>query len=216
LNTQIRKGIFLVLIMVVTGLSMVWLRAYHGSREAYTKGETHAQSGNAVSAIAFFDRAIRWYAPFNPMTNRAAHRLWDIGVQAKKVGNRDVALMAFRALRRAFLASTSFYNTGKDWIQKCDMAISEMTLDQERKMDEKIMRAGDTSLHDRKQPPGPHRGWSIVVVMGFLGWVGSAFGCILFGLGNEKDASVVWQRASIWCFSLALFFAIWIVGMMKA
>ena len=61
---------------------------------------------------------------------------------------------------------------------------------------------------------GPHLGWSILVEIGFLGWVGATVGLIWHVV--DEQGNFAWRQGFLWGSLLALFFACWIIGMRLA
>ena len=56
--------------------------------------------------------------------------------------------------------------------------------------------------------------WAAVVEIGFLGWVGSAVGFIFRAL--DRDGKFIGRKALFWGISLAVFYTLWIIGMLSA
>ena len=56
--------------------------------------------------------------------------------------------------------------------------------------------------------------WAAVVEIGFLGWVGSAVGFIFRAL--DKDGKFIGRKALFWGSTLAIFYTLWIIGMLSA
>jgi hypothetical protein len=56
--------------------------------------------------------------------------------------------------------------------------------------------------------------WAAVVEIGFLGWVGSAVGFIFRAL--DRDGKFIGRKALFWGGTLAVFYTLWIIGMLSA
>jgi len=211
------KTILLVVGMVVIASITVWIRAFYGSMQAYHQGETCANEGQYMKAITFFDRSIHWYTPFNPYVRNSAERLWEIGLAAEQRGDIPVALIAFRSIRRGFHAARSVYTPGKDWIKKCDAKIKDLI---EIEHNNKETTRGSAGPHE--STPGsqgatsPDILWSIIVEVGFLGWIGSVIGLLLSAHKGKQEARFLTSRAIAWETLTLIFFILWVVGMMKA
>jgi hypothetical protein len=197
--------------VIVLGLLLVWGRVYYGSWKAFEEGEAFLKEGEHIRAISYFDRSIHWYTPFNPYVSRSAERLWEIGEQAEEEGDTKLALIAFRTIRGGFYAARSLYTPGKDWIQKSDEKI-ELLVRAE------MIAAGNTELPSlRKQEVlGPNPFWSLLVVISFLGWVGSVIYIIVFSFGGGPNARLLYSSFVKWGGLAFIFFVLWLVGMMKA
>lgn len=57
-------------------------------------------------------------------------------------------------------------------------------------------------------------GWAILVVLGFLGWIGCTVGFI-FG-AFEKGGRFNNKMALYWGSAVVVFYGVWVVGMMYA
>lgn len=213
---QIKVG-FVILGVIALGLLLVWGRAFYGSWKAFEEGEAFLKKGENIRAITFFDRSIHWYTPFNPYVEKSAQRLWEIGEQAEKQGDIKLSLIAFRTIRGGFYAARSLYTPGKEWIRKSDAKIHIM---EEAELKARI-QGSDTrqalgSVPKVQETVGPDPIWSLVVVTSFLGWVGSVIAIIIF-LFARREKPVLRSKLALLCISLAaIFFAFWILGMVKA
>jgi hypothetical protein len=211
------KKIGLILCLVVIGFFMVWARSFYGSMKAYNQGEIYLKKQQYVGAITFFDRSLHWYTPHNPYVQKSAERLWDIGMRAEQQGNIRLALIATRTLRRGFYAARSFYTPGKNWINKCDLKINElMLLERNQKEMRDAPTRPDKPVRPRQKATTPSTLWSIIVEIGFLGWIGSVIGFIMFACKGDRKVRLLASQGVAWASLALIFFALWIVGMMKA
>jgi len=207
----------MIVVLVIIGLIMVWGRAFYGSMEAYHQGEVYLKEDQYIRAIIFFDRSIHWYTPFSPYVHRSAERLWEICIKAEQRGDIRLALIATRTIRRGFYAARSFYTPGKNWINKCDLKINElMLLERNQKEMQDAPTQQDKPIRAGQKSTTPSTLWSIIVEIGFLGWIGSAIGFVLFACKGEGEARFVTSKAIVWGTLALIFFTLWVVGMMKA
>ena len=58
--------------------------------------------------------------------------------------------------------------------------------------------------------------WSIIVVSAFQGWIGSVIGFIMFACKGERKVRLLAYPGFAWASIALIFFALWLVGMMKA
>ena len=206
-----------IVLIVVVFLAMVWMRAFYGSMKAYEEGERHFEKDQFVQAITFFDRSIHWYTPYNPYVEKSAKKLWEIGERGQRDGDLKLALIAFRAIRGGFYSARSFYTPGGNWIRMSEQKIHEL---------EEIEKA-QTGLHDdakvgapvgekRQEVPGPNPGWSVVVVLSFLGWVGSLLAYIPCAFGAKGEGKRRLTRGAPWLGIAAVSYTLWIIGMFRA
>jgi hypothetical protein len=207
----------LILCLVVIGLFMVWARSFYGSMKAYNQGEIHLKKQQYVGAITFFDRSLHWYTPHNPYIQKSAERLWEIAMRAEQQGNLRLALIATRTIRRGFYAARSLYTPGKNWIKQCDLKINElMRLEQGKKETQNVPSQLDQLIRRRQKATSPSTLWSIIVEIGFGGWVGSVIGFIMFACKGDRKVRLLPSQGVVWASLALIFFALWLVGMMKA
>jgi len=196
---------------------MVWARVFYGSMRAYQEGELYLNSDRYIKAITFFDRSMHWYAPLNPYVQRSAQRLWEIGKHAQKNGDIRLALISARTIRRGFIAARSLYTPGGDWIEKCDLRIYELLkLDQDRKGNLKGEKIDIGTVLKDPQVRGPDILWTIFLLAGFLGWIGSVIGFIMSQFRTFKATRFSISSNFKWILFGTFFFAVWIVGMVNA
>jgi hypothetical protein len=211
-SSQKKAVIMITSIMgvIVIGMVVTWARSFYGSRQCYWEGEKHLQNKEMIRAVTFFDRSIHWYTPFNPYIEKAAKRLWEIGMDAEEKGDVRLALIAFRTIRHGFYSVRSFYVPGKDWIARCEAKIDKLVAMEERQEVSAAEVSRDQAV------PGPDIFWSIVVVGGFLGWVGSVAAFILSAFKPREECALRHFPSLAWIGIALVFFALWIVGMMRA
>jgi len=211
------KMIFMILGLITIILLMVFARAFYGSMMAYYEGEMYLKEQQYIRAITFFDRSIHWYTPFNPFVERSVESLWNIGKYAEEKGDTKLALIAFGTIRGGFYSAYSVYEPGREWIKKCDIKINQLTGLEERKRGTlDSSKVGRRYLSERKKSPSPNIFWTIFLEIGFLGWIGSVIGFILFPLRRKKETKYSTFSSLVWIGLTIVFFAFWIIGMMKA
>lgn len=211
------KMISMILLLVFIGLFIVWGRAFYGSMKAYQKGETYLKEKQYIRAVTFFDRSIHWYTPFNPYVRRSAESLWSIGEQAEKEGDLRLALIAFRTIRSGFYGASHFRTPGKPWIKKSEEKVNALMRTGGKGGDVSSDSASlrESLLNDQKST-SPKVVWTIVLEFGFLGWIGSVIGFIMYRLRHEKEGEARASLKILWLILGVVFFSLWIVGMMKA
>jgi hypothetical protein len=207
----------LILLVVVVLLGFTWARAFYGSMKAYQSGEALLEQKQFIRAITYFDRSIHWYTPFNPYVEKSARKLWGIGEEAEKQGDLTLALIAFRTIRGGFIAASHFVTPGKDWIERSESRINDLLVKEGK---EKSLSQGEKGLPgasgQTQKDPAPDVFWTVVLEIGFLGWVGSLIAFIFFRWGPKKRLGRSPLHAFRWVGLALVFFALWIVGLMKA
>jgi hypothetical protein len=206
-----------VLLVVVVFLTMVWMRAFYGSMEAYKEGKRYFEQDQLVSAITFFDRSIHWYTPYNPYVEKSAKKLWEIGERGQRAGDIKLALIAFRAIRGGFYSARSFYTPGKEWIRMSEHKIQELEgIEMAQRGLQGDAKIGGSVWEGNQEVPGPNPGWSVVVVLSFLGWVGSLLAFIPCAFGAKGEGKGRLSRAGPWLGVAAVFYILWIIAMFRA
>ena len=215
-NKKYIKIICLTIVFMVIMVAMIWARAFYGSMQAYKKGEVHLAEHRYIKAVTFFDRSIHWYTPFNPYVEKSAERLWEIGLHAERQRDVRLALIAFRTIRRGFYAASNVVTPGRMWIERCETKIDELVRTEEKIRErDKVFESEKKLILRSQKTESPDVFWSITLEIGFLGWVGSVIGLIMFALKRKGEAKPV-TSLSPWVGLALIFFALWIVGMIKA
>ena len=205
-SPQMRHSALRVIVKAVSAavllLLILWVRVFYGSMQDYKTGETLLRENQTIRAITYFDRSLHWYAPLNPYVERSAKRLWEIGERAEQEKDTRLALIAYESIRNGFYGASHLFRPGKDWIQRAESKIQTLS----------ALRVKGEPAPAMKDPQ-PDVGWSVVVVIGFLGWIGSLLGLILvlFRQGEVRGGKGIF----LFGFSL-LCFILWLVSMTKA
>lgn len=201
----------IALAVIIVAVSFVWLKAFWSSRASFNAGQKYLQSGKHVKAITFFDRSLHWYAPLNPYPFKSAARLWHIGLIAQKSGDIKTALMAVRTIRRGMYAARSFYTPGKDWIARCDSKIASLMAKKPSGPDKDT-----TTPPADKKSAEPRVFWTLVLQVGFFGWILSVCGFLTQALRDPSAARLKSKPAIAWGILFVFFYFLWVIGMVKA
>ena len=202
---QVSSAILKVASVAVLVFLVLWGRVFYGSMQDYKTAETFLKENQTIRAITYFDRSLHWYAPLNPYVERSAKRLWEIGERAEQEKDSRMALIAYESIRNGFYGASHVFMPGKDWVQRAESKIQALSTLRENGKPAPAMK-----------DPQPDVGWSVVVVLGLLGWIGSLLGCARWVLGKEKRSGGRMPRAALWIGLAILFFALWILGMVFA
>ncbi len=194
-----------LLIMLV-----LWARVFYGSMKDYETGEALLKENQIIRAITYFDRSLHGYAPINPYLEKAATRLWEIGERAEKEGDLRMARIAFESIRNASYGTTHVFTPGKEWIRRAESKINGLSGAKDQKEDV------NPEPWSPKRGPHPHALWSVAVVLGFLGWVGSVLGFIFAASGKDRRDQKPFRKKLVWLSLILAFGALWFAGMMMA
>lgn len=127
MSEQVKTVAVNVVVAIVIGLVMIAATTQYRQWRQFGKGEKSLAVGDYISAVAGYESAIHMYTPASPLVGRAAEKLWQIGELQEKQGDRDKALIAYRALRSSFYAAHWLITPGREWIARCDAKIAQLT-----------------------------------------------------------------------------------------
>jgi len=113
-------------IAVIAAISLVLLAVNTQYRQwsQFSKGEQAEKTGDFIQAMAGYESAIHMYTPFSPLVTTAAERLWRMAEGAEKRGDKERALITYRALRSSLYSATWLLQPGEEWIRRCDERIA--------------------------------------------------------------------------------------------
>jgi len=210
----IRGGILLGLM----GLVLFCGKVFYHSGEEFQKGEEAFIQGDFKKALLHYDRSIHWYTPWSSSVDRSIHRLWEMGAKLEGKGDQKTALEVYWALRSSLYGVRSFYTPKSEWIEKANDRIASIWAGQEPLPSEekKITpeeRKGRYLVALRKDW-APKVGWAVATEVGFFGWVVSALVFIFTFL--RKEGGLARGKALFWGGCILLFYALWVIGMVRA
>ncbi len=207
-----------IAVLTVMLVLMVWVRAFWGSREAYQQAETYFRNKQYILAITFFDRALHWYTPLNPYVERSAKALWEISELAERKGDSALALVALSALRSGFKGAHTLFTPGTDWVRRCEDRMEKL-LQIDPAQRDAVAGPAMRAAPDRGggSAPSPDPLWTLVLEIGFLGWIGTVIAfCVVRLKKGAARVKPVFSSLLKWTGLFLAFYAMWIAGMLKA
>ena len=200
--------------LMVAFVAMLYAKVAYNASQDFGRGEEAYIHGEYKDAITHYERTIKWYTPLSTVVQRAVERLWQLGTEAEARGDLSLALEAYQTLRSSLYAVQSFYIPYQSWIPKSEAHIAPLLA----KMKAGTEPQGDKVVQDTarfamqlQRHVGPHLGWSILVEIGFLGWVGAAVGLLWYVVDGQGN--FVRRQGILWGSLLAVFFALWLISM---
>ena len=187
------------------------------ARQEFAVGEEAYIRGAYNVAITHYARAIKWYTPFSTTVRHAVEHLWQLGTEAERRGDWHLALEAYQALRASLYAVQSFYIPYQSWIPKSEERIAPLlakTKAGEEPNADKLAQDTARFAMQLQRHVGPHLGWSMLVEIGFLGWVGATVGLIWYVV--DEAGHFARRQGLLWGSLIAAFFALWLIGMRLA
>jgi hypothetical protein len=123
-----RIRIILINGAVITALCLLLFAAatWWRMQAQFSLAEDAYRRNDFTGAVAGYESAIHMYIPFNPIVERSARQLWNIGEANERQGDVNRALIAYRALRSSFYAVKWLKTPGTDWIARCDRKIAAL------------------------------------------------------------------------------------------
>ncbi len=214
------KMIKIVTLCTLLFFSLIVLKVFISSRSEYHVAKEASAKGDFSTALTHYERAILWYLPIGGYAEASAEAIWKIA-RGLESHDKQGALNAYRSLRSAFIAARSFYTPGRPWIARSEEKIAalmaEQTVYSEADRLKSLEQKTEEALAILRRPMKPDTPWSIVVVIGFLGWVS---GVLIFiwkaFLEGEGLAKIKVKPGILWGSVVIFFYAVWIIGMMKA
>ena len=174
-------------------------RVLVGASGELKEGELLESRGEIDIAAVHYRRAAAWYLPINPYADEALRRLVDLAETAEQQDDLDRVLLAWRSVRAAILSTRSFYtpNAGLLDIANERIADAMASLDpppiDRGKGREQVRSEHLALLRDVERPAV---GWTIVLLLGFIGWTTGAWMFLLRAI-DEEDR-LIGRPARVW------------------
>ena len=177
-----------------------------------SRGEWRAASAaTGDDELAHLGRAARLYAPGNPYSRRAVDKLAAIGR-----ADPARALAAWRELRSAILATRSFYTPHRALLDEANAHIAELMADAEVATGTQHARDQARAWHAARleQDEAPSVAWTLVALVGLVGWIACALGLLLRGVGDDDRLRP--RVALAWAAGVAVGLALFFLGLARA
>lgn len=200
--------------LLVVFMVILYTNVAYNSRQDFALGEDAYAHGEYKRAITHYERTIKWYTPLSTVVQRAIERLWQLGTEAEARGEFVLALEAYQTLRSSLYAVQSFYIPYQSWIPKSEARIAPLlarTKAGAEHNEDKLAQDTARFAMQLQRHVGPHLGWSILTEIGFLGWVGATVGLIWYVV--DEAGHLVRRQGVLWGSLMAVFFALWLIGM---
>lgn len=202
-------------ILAIVVLLVLIGRVFYQSRNAYLEAEALEKAGKYQESIMQFDQSAHGYFPGNPFVGRSLQKLWEIG-QKLEQKEPNLSLWAYDSMRGSIYAVRSVYLPHAFWLEKVNARIAELRTAEELRSVPTKNLSEVLAFHQAKLniDQGPNLGWSLILELGFFGWIISVVGFIWKGFDSR---GVMYPRPSVpWIFGIILSFGIWIIGLIKA
>jgi hypothetical protein len=209
----LQKVVSILCILLFVSVMLLMKTIYH-ARQEFAVGEEAYTRGAYNVAITHYERAIKWYTPFSKTVRHAVERLWQLGTEAEDRGDSPLALEAYQTLRSSLYAVQSFYIPYQSWIPKSEERIAPLLAKikaGEEPNADKLAQDTARFAMQLQRHVGPHLEWSILLEIGFLGWIGATVGLIWYVV--DETGNFARRQGLLWGSLIAVFFALWLIGM---
>ena len=130
---------------------------------------------------------------------------------------RDLALSAWRAIRRSVYATRSFYTPHRDRLERANEHIATLMAELEgpdADPDSNQQARRDFHAELLAKEVGPSVGWSLLALLGLLLWVGGGLYFALRGVGADDRLRPPAARLAVVLIALGL--VVWMLGLYRA
>lgn len=199
----------LVIAAATIALGLVWARCYADAAREFRAAESSMQQGDQREAVLHYARSMRWRTPGSPYPEASARRLWDLGAKAEARGEAVLARRALETLRSAVLSGRGLRRPGNQWIERCDAHLTALGRGPSFKS------YHPASLSALSLPPeGPSAAGSVLLIIGFVVWVGCAVGLASSEPQCDEKFSRLPTMYMQWKFPLIIFYVFWLIGLL--
>ena len=203
-----------IVVLLVAFVVILYAKVTYNASQDFALGEDAYTHGEYKRAIAHYERTIKWYTPLSTVVQRAVERLWQLGTEAEARGEISLALEAYQTLRSSLYAVQSFYIPYQSWIPTSEARIAPLlakTKAGEEHNEDQLAQDTARFAMQLQRHVGPHLGWSILLEIGFLGWVGATVGLLWYVV--DEAGNFAQRQGLLWGGLIAIFFALWLIGM---
>jgi hypothetical protein len=203
-----------IVVLLVAFVVILYAKVAYNASQDFALGEDAYTHGEYKRAITHYERTIKWYTPLSTAVQRAVERLWQLGTEAEARDEISLALEAYQTLRSSLYAVQSFYIPYLSWIPKSEARIAPLlakTKAGEEHNEDQLAQDTARFAMQLQRHVGPHLGWSILLEIGFLGWVGATVGLIWYVV--DEAGNFAQRQGLLWGSLIAIFFALWLIGM---
>jgi hypothetical protein len=203
-----------IVVLLVAFVVILYAKVSYNASQDFALGEDAYTHGEYKRAITHYERTIKWYTPLSSAVQRSVERLWQLGTEAEARGEISLALEAYQTLRSSLYTVQSFYIPYQSWIPKSEARIAPLlakTKAGEEHNEDQLVQGTARFALQLQRHVGPHLGWSILLEVGFLGWVGATVGLIWYVV--DEAGNFARRQGLLWGSLIAIFFALWLIGM---
>lgn len=217
LSPRHTRAVLRVVVVAAVVLAAFALRVVTSAASELRAGDAARARGEPELAVMHYRRSARWYAPASPYHVRALDALATIGAEAAAQGDSELALSAERAVRAAILSARSFYTPEQERLARANEHIAALMASLpappiDAGKSREVLRREHLALLAEDNAPDVF--WTLVLLSGFVAWVGGAFVFTVRAIDAE-DRWIV-PEVKRWGAVIGAGFALFVVGMLLA
>jgi hypothetical protein len=198
-------------------IGVAYARVIISGEGEIAKSTAALRAGDAHEATVRARRAAGWYAPGAPHVRVAYERLAALATTAEGLGDRELALFAWRGIRTAAMETRWLVTPYAGELDRANQAIARLSAAAPRppgtrtESPQQVERAHlEVLLRDET----PRMGWVAVLVVGFSAWVLGAIYAARRAV--SETGAILWQRAKGGILVTGIGIALWLLAIWRA
>jgi hypothetical protein len=173
--------------------------------------------GDAYEAVVRARRAAGWYAPGAPHVRVAYERLGSIATTAEGLGDRDLALLAWRGIRTAAIETRWLVVPHKEDLDRANVAIARIEAAAPRPpgtRTEPPQRIEEKQLAALLRDEAPRTPWVVLLLASFVAWAGGAAWAVRVSSAASDVRGFARARAGVFVALLGV--GLWVLALWRA
>ncbi|MDI3284657.1 hypothetical protein [Polyangium sp. 15x6] len=173
--------------------------------------------GDAYEATVRARRAAGWYAPGAPHVRVAYERLASIATTAEGLGDRDLALLAWRGVRTAAIETRWLLVPHKEDLDRANLAIARIEAAAPRPpgtRTEPPQRIEEKQLAALLRDEAPRTPWVVLLLVAFVAWAGGAAWAVRRSSASPDGIDLARARAGVFVALAGVL--LWVLALWRA
>ncbi|MRG96805.1 hypothetical protein [Polyangium spumosum] len=198
-------------------LGAVTARVVWSGESEIAESTAALERGDAYEATVRARRAAGWYAPGAPHVRVAYERLGAIATTAEGLGDRDLALLAWRGIRTAALETRWLVIPHAEDLDRANLAIARIEAAAPRPpgtRTEPPQRIEQRQLAALLRDEAPRTHWVVLLLVSFVAWAGGAAWAVRRSSDAPGAFDVARARAGVLVALLGV--ALWVLALWRA
>ena len=198
-------------------LGAVTARVVWSGESEIAESTAALRRGDAYEATVRARRAAGWYAPGAPHVRVAYERLASIATTAEGLGDRDLALLAWRGIRTAALETRWILVPHKEDLDRANVAIARIEAAAPRPpgtRTEPPQRIEEKQLAALLRDEAPRTPWVVLLLVAFVAWAGGAAWAVRVASAAPTTRDLARARASVLVALVGV--GLWVLALWRA